>query len=210
MFTAEEKNHIKEEVKERLSEICEELEMPLYDIIQMGSYSAADNISNIIENGWCVSGATKIVLSFASVYNYVVKISTRTSINECEIESKIYEAAKRIGCEDCLAEVDYLMEYDGVDIYIAERCDCDEGEISSRVYDEYGSYSDSDILEYASELCWADEEYDAVRELIRTFCINDLHSGNWGYDKKGRLKIVDYSGFKNLEERYEAVNKFLA
>lgn len=210
MFTAEEKNYIKEEVKERLDAICEELESSLHYIINQGSYSAADEISTIMENGWCTSGATKVVLCFNSIYNYVVKISTRTSINECEMESKIYEAAKRVGCEECFAEVDYLMEYDGVDIYIAEYCDCDEGEITDRVYDEYGSDCDSDILDYAAEFCWTDSEFRAVGELIRTFCINDLHCGNWGYDKRGRMKIVDYSGYKGLEERYETINKFLA
>lgn len=107
-------------------------------------------------------------------------------------------------------------------IYAMEYFDCDEDEIASsstfaawrryceeneidindsaaydRFYDDlfYDAQAISEsIIDFAIETSWSPELSRKVLNIINTFEINDLHSGNWSMND-GRMVIIDYGCF---------------
>lgn len=103
----------------------------------------------------------------------------------CDIDNKIphdcYEYHFKKYCEDCGYDINNLTD--------AER---DDIECSIANY-----YDDADgVLEFAAEE-WPDELFVPVSQLIESYGINDLHSGNWGY-LNGCLVITDYAGYNKV------------
>ena len=129
--------------------------------------------------------------------------------NYCEVETQIYKIAKELNVQMMLAETDYLCDIFNHPVYIAERCD---------VVPNYRGRSNSSIKEYRDNayemnkitdrnsrityddyLCFI-EGYGIsaawrIAEFISRFKIYDLHSNNFGYDRNGKIKIIDYSDF---------------
>ena len=103
----------------------------------------------------------------------------------CDIDYKIshdcYEYHFKKYCED--------RGYDINNLTAAER---DDIECS---IDDYYSGTDG-VLEFAAEE-WPDELFVPVSQLIESYGINDLHSGNWGY-LNGCLVITDYAGYNKV------------
>lgn len=171
------------------------------------------------------SGATKAVL-----YNdlpYVIKIplmKDNESLNYCAIEYENYLAAIEIPeIADCFAWMDFLFEYKGLPIYIMEKVECNEWEISDKAYaasfewacaeegidkgsEKYDKFCDEFSSSYYNwevdaqidcllEKEWGFKSIKAFNDFCWEHDINDRHMGNWGYRKNGCIVIIDYSGY---------------
>ena len=146
-------------------------------------------------------------------YNEDTKINT---VDFCAIEAGNYKDAVEEGLGDFFAASYELckvtpesFDFDGdVTFYIQERAEPDEDKTSStcEVYmnskcsndeeedycDDYIEYDDYDRIE---SLFGEDKRFFDLYDFINDWKINDLHSGNFGYTKDGRVKIIDYSGY---------------
>ena len=170
-------------------------------------------------------GETKAVL-YDDELPYVIKIPLMrhaNSKNYCDIELSNYSAAEEIPeIAGCFAWMDFLFEYHGFPIYIMEKVDCDEEEVSSRAYDssfkwacsqegfiegskEYEEFSEEFedryydwSMEARMESFLEDEWTYQIFKIFQDFCwehgINDLHAGNFGF-RDGFLVVIDYSGY---------------
>lgn len=160
-------------------------------------------------------GASKMVL-WEDEMPYVLKIPFLNDVDRdyCKIEIDNYKKAEKIPeIAECFAWCDYLFELFGFPIYIMEKANCDEGEISEQAYSsayeatcEYESVDEekfsedfyywSDIEQMENLLCdeWTWRVFDKFLHFCEKNNINDRHTGNWGYIGD-RLVIVDYSGY---------------
>lgn len=162
-------------------------------------------------------GATKFVI-VSDDSDYVYKIPRLDEeYDYCRKEVEVYEAACRDGFEQFVAPTSFIGTYsfetDGygtyeLPIYMMEKCKCyEEGEI-----DELWEYSsqatspdyseDSDELLSGTELVddvfrnlYGDEGRRFMDWFYGTMDLNDLHDGNVGWNKMGRLVAIDYSGY---------------
>ena len=132
-------------------------------------------------------------------------------------EADYYIDARAAGLEQYFAATFKVGECEGVEIFAQERTDNDEDLIkeyfvdyvkSSYNYDRSAFESDEDyslaLEDDASDLegeerihaVFGDgEEIEELIEFIDEREINDLHSGNWGKTKDGRIVMFDYSGY---------------
>lgn len=169
-------------------------------------------------------GATKAVL-WEDTLPYVIKIPLGfyRKKDYCEREVKNYKLAQNCPqITNCFAWCDFLFYYYDMPVYVMEKADCDEDEISGEAFetalltsceinnikkdskdyeaycetfgDEWDWMEDTERMECLCRKQWGVE----IVGLFEAFCIkndiNDLHTGNWGY-VDGRLVVVDYSGF---------------
>lgn len=169
-------------------------------------------------------GVTKIVLvPKQKGARYVIKMPMKRNdewdISEdwCAAEVDVYQSAEDYGVEDFFAETAFFMNYNKCPVYIQERT-------RRNPYDDDGcdwyeptedwSRIDEETKESAEELNICDQlidellrDYDDKQVLeFLNFCqneyINDLHSGNFGYDRRtGGIKIYDYSGIGSIAKR---------
>ena len=157
------------------------------------------------------SGASKICI-VSDNENWVIKIGflreTNTMLSAdlrdyCEREALLYQEAIKSGCETHLAATYYGGCIDGIEFYLQERVVANVCVIENRIKTQNSTHNDTDY-----EDCDGDDEYiravinddndEEVEDLIEfayEHDINDLHCGNWGIAKDGRVVIIDFSGF---------------
>lgn len=183
-----------------------------------------------------VSGCTKVVLIFRNIPDWVVKIpllggtyydedydeEVHSSfegryIDElderisdyCALEEYFYQKAINSSVEEMFAGTFYLMEINGLPIYVSERVYEDvfsyrcspnwhSRQIANRLWNSSNTVQESRLS--PEKLSIFVEQYgtDAAEMLtlfIDIYDIQDLHAGNLGYDKSNMIKIIDYSGF---------------
>lgn len=154
------------------------------------------------------SGATRYVFYDLNNHDYVYKIDRFEYDGFCKTEAYNYSKAKEEHIEDFFAECDFVLSYEGREIYAMEFIECDEDSIESDLYCKIKSLECMDEYETEDFLYDLDSE-GKVRELINfyfdhydvkkffEFCdfneINDIHVGNIGY-KNGKIKVLDYAG----------------
>lgn len=162
---------------------------------------------------YCTSGLTKAVLVFDEL-DWVVKIpfhvdysrSNEGSITDyCERERFIYEQAKERGVAEMFAESYFLMEFCGRPIYIMKKVDDNKEKVSTDLQDKAISegYDEEDFEYMESEELVEELFYyyyeDYLLQEYFAFCedygINDVHTGNIGYDENDKPVIIDYSGY---------------
>lgn len=169
---------------------------------------------------YCTNGLTKAVFVFDEL-DWVVKIplhvdysrSDGGSITDyCERERFIYEQAKKRGVAELFAESYFLMDFCGRPIYIMKKVEDNkkkvftdlQDKVFSEGYDEEDfEYMESEDFEYidpeeqVEELFYHYYEDNLLREYF-AFCedygINDVHTGNIGYDENDKPVVIDYSG----------------
>lgn len=140
-----------------------------------------------------------------------------TAEDFCKLEAEYYIDARAEGLEDYFAASFKVGECEGVEIFAQERADGDEDLIkgyftdyvkSSYNYDRSAFESDEgynyvieeDVNDLGNEerihaLFGEGEEIEELIEFVDAHEINDLHSGNWGKTKDGRIVMFDYSGY---------------
>ena len=161
---------------------------------------------------YCTNGLTKAVLVFDEL-DWVVKIpfhvdysrSDEGSITDyCERERFVYEQAKERGVAELFAESYFLMEFCGRPIYIMRKVEDNKEKISTDLYDKAISEGYEVDFEYMEPEEQVEELFyyyyeDYLLQEYFAFCedygVNDVHTGNIGYDESGKPVVIDYSGY---------------
>jgi hypothetical protein len=156
------------------------------------------------------SGETKACIISDKLSNWVIKVGYtysddegRTTTDFCAIEAKNYKDAIDEGLEEFFAASyelcrvtppeKYKYEEDIV-FFIQEKAEPDD-EKTSATCEKYTGSDCNDDFDRVESLFQGNEKLDSLFEFIDDWNINDLHSGNFGYTKEGKVKIIDYSGY---------------
>lgn len=169
-------------------------------------------------------GATRVVI-MTDDKPYVLKIQyCDKDYDYGKNELLVYTKAVEQGLDKYFAWTEKLFSIDfengrTVDVYIQEKCEMDEDDMTNRVSnyayskwldeenledcsdsrDKYEIEEDTDyitnqefMMEYAEEE-WGTAAWD-VSEFLDSMYVNDCHSGNWGW-RDHELVICDYAGY---------------
>lgn len=171
-----------------------------------------------------LNGETKVCIIDAHLEDWVIKIGIRQNpqswaryMDYMVLEAEYYEEAKNAHLEGFFAETYKIGKIEDVDIILQEFACPDENKISDFFFTYAKSTIEYSPEEYESEdeyldavSCIEEEmdteervkaifgeraEYNDLIEFIEENEINDLHSGNWGTTKDGRVVIFDFSGY---------------
>lgn len=169
------------------------------------------------------SGYCRMVI-FHEEWDYVIKFTYNeyAKMAYCANEEFLYGKAAEWGISECFAGVYFLGEFNNTNIYLVERCDCDEDKMYNDSYDNQfrnfcrdrgysAENANDDIYEEFQDSCdyecsgqegmlelaaskWGRELADKVFKFLNYFGVNDCHSANWGY-LGTQLVIIDYAGY---------------
>ena len=157
-------------------------------------------------------GETKACIISDELSNWVIKVGFTYSdenrgIDEvtdfCAVEARNFEDAVAEGLEEFFAASYKLCELtppdeyefeDNISFFIQEKAIPDEEKTSSTCAKYTGSEWNED-LDRLESLFEGNKKLRDLCNFIEDWCINDLHSGNFGYTLDGQVKIIDYSGF---------------
>lgn len=185
---------------------------------------AGDRENDLDDAGYTICSGYCRMIIFHEDWDYVIKFTynEEAEMAYCANEEFLYTKAQEWGVAECFAGVYFLGEFDNTDIYLVERCDCDEDkmysdsydnqfrnfcrdrgysaeEANDDVYEEFQDDCDYDcsgqegMMELAASL-WGRELADKVYDFLNYFGVNDCHSANWGY-LGTQLVIIDYAGY---------------
>ena len=137
------------------------------------------------------------------------KVVGKAVSDVCDEEIAIYENFSS-DTKNLIAKNYYIGEYNGIPVYIQERvvsCDFDSAAQQSR----YGFYREDFITHEVDYLMDINSDFvnsDFVYNIILHYGImkaieiyneleelDDMHSGNYGFNKEGRAVIFDYAGY---------------
>ncbi len=131
---------------------------------------------------------------------------------ESEITREVEEYNKNIA--DMFAKTYYLGNYGNIPVYVSERCDADW-------YTTYLEVKNSAEYEKSKDLCSSSPALKAKRgelsiqqqatfiashglvaanalfDFINKTNISDLHNANMAYDKNNKVRLIDYSGYRD-------------
>lgn len=132
----------------------------------------------------------------------------------CETEEYLYGLASKAKVASMFAKTIYLGNIVGVDVYVSNRIaheydDCKSRHTSkynkeraraifAKSNHKYNKYAELYPDDLAMFIC--DYGINAAKRLIDFVNENDVtdfHTGNFGIDESGRIKIIDYSGFED-------------
>lgn len=166
------------------------------------------------------NGASRAVVGHEN-WDFVFKfaIDTDESVDYCANEVYIYEKAKKRGLAQYFAECEYVGTYGKCDMYVVERCDCDDSRNSNESWElQYSKYcadydldpdddasreqfNDSDCEYYNDDAMldlaatrWGEKAAREVGCLLDDYHVNDCHCGNWGWCGD-RFVLTDYAGY---------------
>ena len=132
----------------------------------------------------------------------------------CAVEEYIYRIARKYNVNQMFTKTAFLGFVCGIPVYVSS---CADKEYSPKKQSNETSKIAKDMIDKSRK-----EHKDSYSELYTTECgvlietygrkatqrlidfiykekISDLHIGNYGYDALGNLKIIDYSGFHDLD-----------
>ena len=161
--------------------------------------------------------------------DWVLKIPRKIgehNYNDCEIEVMVYKLAEEYGLHHFFAPAAQLASFScslgEIPIYVMKKVVVDEDRVSDHFYSLYDE--DSEDEEDVSE--WYENNFDEIDATMQAFVdyyggaeadilqnflnnihINDIHSGNVGYDEDDNLIIIDYAGYSGedyWDEEHEA------
>ena len=157
-------------------------------------------------------GSTRYAIIIDGV-PFVYKINKKRTgtYNYCKLEADTYSNAKTEGYECYFAQMEYLLSFGDIEVYVQEKVDVfDQGEY---IFSCEGDYSDEhyNLIEeisksYCSGDCipldwmadftayYSDAELDDFFYFLDNHNINDLHDSNIGYIGT-RPVVFDYSGW---------------
>ena len=181
-----------------------------------GSYEDVDDVFDdfsLYELGFQLwSGATKFCIYHKNFDNFVVKVTSKTeAFDWCEREYTNYLAAVERGLGEFFPYTDFLGEFGDTKFFIQEYCECDEDSVFSILYskveEDYPRDENESDAEYQESIYQSvDDLEDDMRvvyifglneellDFLGDYCINDLHSGNFGW-LEGHYVIIDFSGY---------------
>ncbi len=132
----------------------------------------------------------------------------------CAAEEYIYRMARKYKVHQMLAKTAFLGFVCGIPVYVSsnagkeyhpKRYDKETSKIAKEMIDKSRKEHDYGYSEFCTTECTAFIETYG-RKATKRFIdflykekIADLHYGNYGYDALGNLKIIDYSGFNDLD-----------
>ena len=151
--------------------------------------------------------------------DWVLKIPRKIgehNYNDCEIEVMVYKLAEEYGVNRFFAPAEKLVSFScslgEIPIYVMKKVVVDEDRVSDHFYSLYDE--DSEDEEDVSE--WYENNFDEIDATMQAFVdyyggveadilqnflnkvdINDIHSGNVGYDEDDNLIIIDYAGYSS-------------
>ena len=151
--------------------------------------------------------------------DWVLKIPRKIgehNYNDCEIEVMVYKLAEKYGINHFFAPAAQLASFNcslgEIPIYVMKKVVVDEDRVSDHFYSLYDE--DSEDEEDVSE--WYENNFDEIDATMQAFVdyyggaeadilqnflnkvdINDIHSGNVGYDEDDNLIIIDYAGYSS-------------
>ena len=151
--------------------------------------------------------------------DWVLKIPRKIgehNYNDCEIEVMVYKLAEKYGLHHFFAPAAQLASFNcslgEIPIYVMKKVVVDEDRVSDHFYSLYDE--DSEDEEDVSE--WYENNFDEIDATMQAFVdyyggaeadilqnflnkvdINDIHSGNVGYDEDDNLIIIDYAGYSS-------------
>ena len=166
-------------------------------------------------------GETKMVFFSPKIKDWVIKIPRYSKdIDYCKIEVENYKKACEVHLEEFFAPTYFVGYFFEIPVYIQKQVYCDDSDIESSFYDwmsksmedERDDYNTDDdfcdaVCDATNDMCTADRLLAVFQDYVNSdkiyallcFCnredINDLHSGNFGYDGNTPV-IVDFSGYK--------------
>lgn len=132
----------------------------------------------------------------------------------CATEEYIYRIARKYKVNQMLAKTVFLDFVCGIPMYVSscagtpyspKKQDNETSKIAKDMIDKSRKeHKDSYSEFYTTECSVFIETYGrkATKRFIEFLYqekISDLHTGNYGYDALGNLKIIDYSGFHDLD-----------
>lgn len=152
-------------------------------------------------------GETKGCIISDELPNWVIKVGFITEDTEdyCAIEADNFIDVVKKGLEEFFAAIYEICDIPlpesfsfkrYVTFFMQEKAEPDEEKTSSTCSEYTGTddNSDYDRLESLFE-GYKNDDFEKLIEFIDDWHINDLHSGNFGYTKDGKVKIIDYSGY---------------
>ena len=132
----------------------------------------------------------------------VIKIGFKDfKINHAAREYEIYREAVDASVEDFFVPCEKIGEIFQNPIFVMDFVDVDETRITSDVFDHFeageacGIVDDDDGFVEALFPFYYNCDIDELMHFLYDHHVNDLHSGNIGYDMNGVIKLVDYSGY---------------
>lgn len=151
--------------------------------------------------------------------DWVLKIPRKIgehNYNDCEIEVLVYKLAEKHGMNHFFAPAAKLISFNcslgEIPVYVMKKVDVDEDRVSDHFYSLYDGDSEN---EEEVEI-WYNHNFDEVDATMQAFVdyyggieadnlqnflnnnhINDIHSGNVGYDEDDNLIIIDYAGYSS-------------
>lgn len=150
--------------------------------------------------------------------DWVLKIPRKIgnhNYNDCEIEVMVYKLAEKHGMNHFFAPAAKLVSFNcslgEIPVYVMKKVVVDEGRVSDHFYSLYDGYSEDeeDISEWyennfdeidATRQAFVDYygiEADILQNFLNNININDIHSGNVGYNEDDNLIIIDYAGYSS-------------
>lgn len=185
------------------------------------------------------TGASKIVLFYKDIENWVVKLPFFGDYYEstgeysdyceadkylpicsdndyCEAEAYLTNKAIEYGVGDMFAKTYYLGNLNGVPVYISEKIEetvasgrknysysrINSAKETQELFNFYSyeldeagfsSYNEPTLRFFVDQ--YGQKKTEKLIQFIMDYQIDDLHSANIGFDKCGKIKIIDYSGF---------------
>lgn len=181
-----------------------------YGIFQEDELDEFDDF-NIIYNGseltvHCARGATKACFHIEDE-PYVVKVGfSNYRVNHAEREANLFSEASSYGVSQFLVPCQKIGEIFNTPIFSMEFVEVSEEKVTSDMWERCSSVMSNDeirdiidfdygYVEALFPFYYSEDELNLLFDFIRKMEINDLHSGNIGYDGNGKIKIIDYSGF---------------
>lgn len=152
------------------------------------------------------TGATKVCISSKALPNWVIKVSftypNEEETSYCDIEATNYQDAIKKGLDEFFAATYHLIDekpseryrVNSVGFYIQERAEPNE-EKTSATCCGYIGHDDGDDWDRLETFFHDSGKLDELFSFIKDWDINDLHSGNFGYTKEGKVKVIDFSGY---------------
>lgn len=150
-------------------------------------------------------GATKAVFSIDEM-DTVAKIGFQNfKVDHAAREAQIFQEACGAHLEQFFVPCKKIGEISNLEVFEMEFVDVGEELVTSDMWRKCsGSMSSEEIVDVIDDDCgfietlfpfyYSEEEMTQLYEFISKLEINDLHSGNIGYEN-GRIVIIDYSGY---------------
>lgn len=126
----------------------------------------------------------------------------------CETEAEYYNIAYFSHVDECFAGTEYLCKIQNHPIYISEKIEfvlsdnrgtikpSDKAFCTANKWTVNSEYGLQKAMPYFID-AYGEEKASEFLRFLNNNPIEDFHSGNFGFDKNGKIKLIDYSGWND-------------